>query len=140
MKDGKTIPCHRIDVIEASSGGTTRHQFAIEDKCQEVGIQEMLMKFYMQDFVEPKPTKDEISDVLQKVSYEDKKFIKMMNLETLKIGTHCQTTLLFRSKEVHFPNNRRLAESRLYVIKRTMLRDKQFAMHYKGFVEVLLLK
>ena len=34
------------------------------------------MKLYMQDFVEPKPTKDEICDALQEVSYEDKKFIK----------------------------------------------------------------
>ena len=36
----------------------------------------MLMKLYMQDFVEPKPTKDEICDALQELSYEDKKFIK----------------------------------------------------------------
>ena len=64
----------------------------------------------------------------------------LKNRKTLKIGTHCQTTLLFISKEVHFLNSSRLAESKLYVIKRTMLREKQFAMHYKGFMEVLLLK
>ena len=38
----------------------------------------------MQDFVEPKTTKDEIFDALQEVSYEDKKFIKMMIEETRK--------------------------------------------------------
>ena len=58
----------------------------------------------------------------------------------VKIGRHCQTPLPFRTKEVHFPNNSRLAESRLVGIKRRMLRDKQFAMHYKGFMEELLLK
>ena len=100
----------------------------------------MLMKLYMQDFVEPKTTKDEICDAHQEVSYEDKKFIKMMNDETVKIGRYYQTPLLFRSKEVHFPNNRRLAESRLARIKRRILRDKQFAMHYKGFMEEILLK
>ena len=94
----------------------------------------------MQDFVEPKTTKDEIFDALQEVSYEDKKFIKMMIEETVKIGRHFQTPLPFKSKEVHFPNNRRLAESRLLGIKREMLRDKQFAMHYKGFMEEILLK
>ena len=63
-----------------------------------------------------------------------------MNEETVKIGRHYQTSLPFRSKEVYFPNNRRLVESRLVGIKRRILRDKQFAMHYKGFTEELLLK
>ena len=111
MKDDKTISCNRIAVTEASSGGTARHHFAIEDKCQGVGIQEMLMKLYMEDFVEPKTTKDEICDVLQEVSYEDKKIIKIMDEETVRIRRHCQTPLPFRSNEVHFPSNRRLAES-----------------------------
>ena len=58
----------------------------------------------------------------------------------MKIGRHYQTPLKQGgSKEVHFPNNRRMAESRLVGIKR-MLRDKQFAMHYKGFMVELLLK
>ena len=140
MKDGKTISCNWRAVTEASSGGTARHHFAAEDKCQEVGIQEILMKLCMQDFVEPKTTKNEICDALREVSYEDKKFIKIMDEETVKIGRHYQTPLPFRSKEVHFPNNRILAESRLVGIKRRMLRDKQFAMHYKGFMEELLLK
>ena len=131
---------NRIAVREASKGGIARHHFAIEDKCQEVGIQEMLMKLYKQGFVEPKTTKDEIYDALQEVSNEDKKFKKMMNQEAVKIGRHYQTPLPFRSKEVHFPNNRRLAESRLVGIKRRILRDKQFTMHYKGFMEELLLK
>ena len=130
MKDDKTIPCNQIAVTEASKGGIARHHFAIEDKCQEVGIQEMLMKLYMQDFVEPKTTKDEICDALQEVSYEDKKFIKMMNEETVKIGRHYQTPLPFRSKEVHFPNNKRLGENRVVGKKRRILRDNQFAMHY----------
>ena len=94
----------------------------------------------MQDFVEPKTTKDEICDAFQEVSYENKKFIKMMNEETMKVARHYQTPLPFRSKEVHFPDNRRLAESRLVGIKRRILRDEQFVMYYKGFMEELLLK
>ena len=94
MKDGKTISCNQIAVTEASSGGTVRHHFAIEDKCQEVGIQEMPMKFYMQDFVEPKTTKDEICDALQEVSHEDKKFIKMMNEETENMKPLPDTTAI----------------------------------------------
>ena len=39
MKDGKTILCNWIAVTKASSGGTPRHHFASEDKCQEVGMQ-----------------------------------------------------------------------------------------------------
>ena len=100
----------------------------------------MLMKLYIQYFVEAKTAKDEICDALQKVLFEDKKFIKIMREETVKIGRHYQTPLPFRGKETHFPNNRRLAESSLVGIKRRMLRDKQFAMHYKGFMEELLFK
>ena len=44
VKDGKTISCNWIAVREANSGGTARHHFAIEDKWQNVGIQEMLKK------------------------------------------------------------------------------------------------
>ena len=139
MKDGKTISCNRIAVTKASSGGRSRHHFAIEDKYQEVGIPKMLMKFYMKDFVEPKTTKDEICHTPQEVSYEDKKFIKMTNEETVKIGRHYQTPLPFRSREVHFPNNRSFTESRLVGTKGRMLRDKQLTMYYKGFMEELLL-
>ena len=71
MEDGKTISCNRIAATEASSGGTARHHFAIEDKCKEVGIHEMLMKLYIQDFVEPKTTKDEVCDALQDVYQDD---------------------------------------------------------------------
>ena len=62
-----------------------------------------------------------------------------MNEETVKIGRHYQTSLPSRSKEVYFPNNRRLAESRLVGIKRRILRDQKFAINYKGFMEELLL-
>ena len=41
---------------------------------------------------------------------------------------------------MHFLNNKRLTEIRLVGIKRRMLRDKQFAMHYKVFMEKLLFK
>ena len=87
-----------------------------------------------------KATKDEICDAFQELSYEDKKFIMMMNEENVKKGRHYQTPLPFRSNEVHFPNNKRLGENRVVGKKRRILRDKQFAMHYKGFMEEILLK
>ena len=68
------------------------------------------------------------------------KSIKIMNEETVKIGGHYQTPLPFTNKEVDFPNNRTLEESRPVGKKKRMLRDKQFGMHYKDFMEELLLK
>ena len=59
-------------------------------------------------------------------------------MRKLKIGRYYQTPLPFRSKEVHFPNNSRLAESRPMGTKIRILRDEQFGMHYKGFMEELL--
>ena len=56
------------------------------------------------------------------------------------MGSHYQTPPPFRSKEVHFPNNKRLAESRLVVMKGRILRDNQSAIHYKGFIKELILK
>ena len=78
------------------------------------------MKLYMQDLLELKTAKDEICDASQEVSYGDKKFIKMVNEKTVKIGGHYQTSLPFGSKEVQFSNNRRLTESRLIGIKRML--------------------
>ena len=46
----------------------------------------MLMKLFMEDFVEPKNTKDEICNALREVSFEVKKFIKIMDEQTVKIG------------------------------------------------------
>ena len=88
MKDGKTISCNRIAVTEAGSGATAKHHFAIEDKCHNVGIQEMLIKLYIQDLWDQNLRKDEICDAIQKVSYKDKKFTKMMNEKTVNIGSH----------------------------------------------------
>ena len=100
----------------------------------------MLMKLYIQDLWDQNLRKDEICDAIQKVSYKGKKFTKMMNEETVNIGSHYQTPLPFKSKEVHFLGNRRLAESRLVGMKRRMLRVKKYAMHYKGIMEELRLK
>ena len=67
MKDSKKVSYNQLAVTKTSSGGTAKHHFVVEDESQEAGIQEMLMKLCMQDFVEPKTTQDEICDALQKV-------------------------------------------------------------------------
>ena len=56
MKDSKKVSYNQLAVTKTSSGGTAKHHFVVADESQEVGIQEMLMKLCMQDFVEPKTT------------------------------------------------------------------------------------
>ena len=103
MKQSKTISCYRIVVTEASSGDTARHHFAIEDNCQEVGIQEMLKKLYMQGFVKPKITKDEICDILQEVSLL-KHMILTSLISMIKLaGNHILVFPNFHFKKSYHP-------------------------------------
>ena len=60
----------------------------------------MLMKLYMHDFVDPKTTKNKICDSLEEVSYEDNKFMKIINEETEKRKALPDTTAIQKQGHV----------------------------------------
>ena len=83
------ISCNRIGVIKAGTQDTAEHHFEIEKKCEDFGVKEMLKKMYMIDFNEPSLRSDHpITGKLEGISYEDKRFLRIMEKETCKMGNH----------------------------------------------------
>ena len=68
----------------------------------------------MIDFNKPSLRNDHpIIGKLEGISYEDKRFLKIMEKETCKMGNHYQIPLLLQDEKMTLPINRRAAEKRL---------------------------
>ena len=66
----------------------------------------MLKKMYMIDFNEPcLKDADPATKRLKEISYEHKRFLKILQKEILKVGKHHQLPLLLRNKNMSLPNN-----------------------------------
>ena len=65
------------------------HHFEIEKGCEDIGVKEMLKKMYMTDFNEPcLKDADPVTKGLKEISYEDKRFLKIMQREISKVGKY----------------------------------------------------
>ena len=43
------VSCNQIAVLQAENGSIAKH-FQVQNKCEDIGIKEMLRKIYMSDF------------------------------------------------------------------------------------------
>ena len=80
-----------------------------------------------------------MSGNFEELSYEDKKFLEMMDEKTKKVGKHYQLPLPMKNHK-KFPNNRYLAEKRLQYLKGRFIRNLKFFMDYKCFMDDLIKK
>ena len=91
---------------------------------------------YELDFVEPKMLSNNvITDRLKEVSYEDKRFLRIMNEQTIKVGNPCQTPLPLQNPAMMLPNNRRMVETRAQYLKRRFERIKSISNTMKAFMD-----
>ena len=82
---------------------------------------------YMTDFNEPYlKDADPVTKGLKEISYEDKRFLKIMQKEILKVGKHHQLSLPLRSNNMSLPNNGNMVEKRLMHLKRQFQKDFKF--------------
>ena len=44
------VSCIQIAVLQAENGSVTKHHFEVQNKCEDIGIKEMLKNIYMSDF------------------------------------------------------------------------------------------
>ena len=44
------VSCNRIAVLQAENGSIAKHHFQVQNKCEDLGIKEMLRKIYINDF------------------------------------------------------------------------------------------
>ena len=135
------ILCNRIGVVKASTQDTAEHHFEIEKKGEYFGVKEMLKKMYMIDFNEPSLRSDHpIIGKLEGISYEDRRFLRIIEKETCKMGNHDQIPLPLRDEKMSLPKNRSATEKRLMYLKKRFQRDPKFHGDYKKFMEEIISK
>ena len=75
----------------------------------------------------------------EELSYEDNKFLEMMDENTKKVGKHYQPPLPLKNHK-KLPNNRYLAEKKLQYLKGRFIKNPKFFMDYKSFMADLIKK
>ena len=96
-KTGKSrsISCNCIVLRDAATSKMSRHHFGFTHEVWNVSAKKMLQEMYNADFVEPIIR---TSGNIEEMSYEDKKYLKLMGENARKIGKYYQLPLSFRDK------------------------------------------
>ena len=135
------VSCNRIAIVKADSGKMAEHHFEIEKRCEDISVKEMLKKMYMIDFNEPcLKDADPVTKRLKEISYEDKRFLKIMQSEILKVGKYNKLPLPLRNNNMSLPNNRNMLEKRLMHLKNRFQKDCKFYEDYNKFMEEIISK
>ena len=77
---------------------------------------------------------------MEDISFEDQKFLKLINEKSRKVGEHFEIPLSLNNRSVKLPNNRNMAAKRLHWFKSRFIRNPEFFADYKGFTEDLFIK
>ena len=123
MRSHGTISCNQVRVAEAGMRGNSiaKHHFEIQNEVNDVGIKEIWQMMYELDFVEPKMQSNNVmTDKLEEISFEDKRFLRIMNEQTIKVGNHYQTPLSLQNPAMMLPNNRKMVKKRALYLKRLL--------------------
>ena len=135
------VSCNWIAVLQAENGSIAKHHFQVQNKCEDIGIKEMLRKIYMSDFQDTiSEPEDSIIGKMSEISNEDRRFLKILDAQTMKVGNHYQTPLPLQNPDVKLPNNRKVAERRLLYLKKRLMKDDRFHQQYTGFMQKILEK
>ena len=136
-----SISCHRIVVQDAICGAILPHHFGVSNKVKDISAKQMLIGIYNTDFNEDKTGRLGHSLVNnEEISFEYRKFQKMMEENSTKVGNPYQLTLLLKDESMIFPDNRHLAEKRFHYLKKIFLRNPKFFADYRKVIEILLVK
>ena len=75
----------------------------------------------MTDFNEPcLKDADPVTKGLKEISYDDKRFLKIMQKEISKVGKHHQLPLPLRNNNMSLPNNQNMVEKRLMHLEKRL--------------------
>ena len=100
----------------------------MQDQVKESGIKEMFERMHQLDFNESSTKGHDVMTKNLEDIYEDKKFLKLTDDQTVKVGNHCQTPLPLRNPVMKLPNNRKMLERRAqYLKKRSEKNSKVFS-------------
>ena len=138
---GDYINCNRIAVQDAETKQISKHRFKIQKRVKDTGISDMMQRIYQLGFMEPRTKfKDLMTNRLNEISYEDKKFLKIMEDQVVKVGNHYESALPMRNPEMMLPNNRVMAEKQAHYLKRKFQKVELYFSHYKDFMNEIIEK
>ena len=97
-KNGDKVSCSRVSVEEAGSQNLGKYQFRVINEVKDTGIKDMPSKIYHADFSESvQPRKlDKMLNLSDGLSWEDQKFLRLMEKEVAKEKGRYQLPLPFR--------------------------------------------
>ena len=99
----------------------------------------MLRKIYISDFQDTiSEREDSPIGNMSEVSNEDRRFLKILNAQTMKVGNHYQAPLPLKNPDVKLPNNRKVAERRLLHLKKRLMKDDRFHQQCTEFMQEIL--
>ena len=125
-----TVSCSRTAVNEAGTNNIQSYHFEMQDQVKETEMTEMLERMYQMDFNESSAhVHDVMTEKLEDISYKDKKFLKLMDDQTVKIGNHYQTPFPLRNLVTKLPNNRKMVERRAQYLKKRFGKDSKYFCH-----------
>ena len=130
-----SVACNRVAVQDLTSKAIAPHYFPTETEIKDIGIEQMLHKMYLADFI------DQSSSVLQEsdceMLVEDRRFMEIMNRECAREGKH-KLPLPLKDQDQDFPINRKMAELRLHNLKKRFKHDKKFHEVYTNFMQDMI--
>ena len=125
--DKENSACRFVSVTEDRR--ELRH-FTFRVHAQEVNLMQ-IAQMMNTDFQEP--------DVDKKMSYEDQKFLNLMEKKMhQREDGHFEAPLPLKDPALRFPNNRQAAERRLTGLKRRLNRDPSFRHEYEMYMDDML--
>ena len=107
-KNGDKVSCNCVSVEGAGSQNLGKHNFCFINELKDTEIKDMLDNIYHADFTESVPPRkfDKMLNLSDEMSWEDQKFLRLMEKEVTKEDGHYQLQLIFRKRDQHWPNNR----------------------------------
>ena len=74
------VSCSWVAVLQAENASIAKHHFQVQNKCEDIGIKEMLGRIYMSDFQDTiSEREDSIIGKMWEISNEDRRFLKILD-------------------------------------------------------------
>ena len=105
-----SISFHWIIEQDAISGTILPHHFNVSNKVKDISAKQMLTAIYNADFNDKKTGRLGHSlDNIVETFFEDRKFLKLMDENSAKVGNRYQVPLPLKNESMIFPDSRNLA-------------------------------
>ena len=103
------------------------HHFGLASNVKDVNAKQMLENMYNTKFFESRLAMEiEVSSSMKDISFEDPKFLGLMDQKSRKIGEVYKIPLPLNCRLVKLPNNRNLAKKRLHCLKSRYIETQNF--------------